>query len=206
MHKQRLDTWWKRLAVLLLIGDATALLVTAFLPLPFNVRRDEGWHDSSAGQMPERTIKRVATRCADSILNGKSFARDYWILASVGDPVAAAVTQILIGQNERPTYVDVVDSDMKLVHTQLASQGPICLQQLCTTQLNARLLQQVISSCGTAVAQSRYSAWILDWNQDQMERRMPLLLSLVGLLILLSCLSLFYASTIGRLLSWIKTG
>lgn len=209
MLKQQLDTPWKRVAFLLLLATTVLFMSAALLPLPFEIQHEEGWRDSLPGEPHERTIKRVTSSCADAAIGGKPFAHEYWILASAGNkanPYMEIVTQMMLEKDERPTQVDIFDEDLKIINISLASAQKSCVRMFCATELTAPLLQRVMSSCGASVTQARYSKRAFSWNEGQLEQRLPLLLTLSGLVAILSCLSFLYAQTIGRLVSWVRNG
>lgn len=205
MLKKQLDTPWKRVAFLSLFLTVIALLAAVGLPPPLVVRHVQEWRDAMPGQEAQRTIRRVGGSCADTAMGGKPFAQDYWIIASANGQ-ANPYRLMMVEEDVRPTHVDVTEEELALVRNRLNSGEPTCIREHCATQLSIATLQQVLSSCSTIIPQSLDSSRIVDWDQDQIKERLPLILSLFAFASVLACLSFWYRPTIGTLVSWIKNG
>ncbi len=206
--KARLDNPWKRSAFVLLMIAAGVLLAIVLLPPPVEVHSEEYWTDTPTQVEGSRKVLRVSSRCAEMAFGGSAFAHEYWTVnavASNDDPYVRPVTEVVLATKSRPHFIDITDTDVAKTEAQLATSQNNCVKGYCATQLTLESFRLILQMCATPVLQVRSVVSSLGWDPS-FEARVPIVISLLALIATLALFSVFYNSTVGRLVAWVRNG
>jgi hypothetical protein len=201
----------KRLSFLLFIGNGTALIGLALLPIPLEISSYSAWKDAAASEIPDRQVVRIDTGCAATEFGGlETFARDFFIAYGSINEYARVVTEMRIERGEpfsiAPT-IDITEEQEAAIFSQLSDTERLCLKTDCAARLDAELFSAILNSCGTLVGQYRDDIHDIRWLiSNNLEDTFPWSLAVFLMSVAFLLTSVLYDRTLGPIIKWVRTG
>ena len=192
-----------------LVASLIVLVMLALVPPPVSIQTEEQWRDAIAGEHFDRTVTRVRRECADRILDFHVFAQEFLgVDASARGPVTwdQAAAQVLMAETDVSRFLDIDPQGIRKVRESIAEGKPMCVKEPCADHLTPVVFDRIVATCGLAVGQTHNFDRAIVWDHAQLDQRKPFIVILGGAILVLSCFSVFYGVTVGRLVSWIRHG
>lgn len=202
----RLDTIGKRIVFLPLIPAIVLFLGLVLLPPPISIDKEEAWSDGAIAGQTQRTIKRLLKACASVSPGYASFSSELEILNASTDIYYGLILKSAPAERVMPATIDFDEKFQNELFTALTKRSHICFEGQCIKTLTPQIFERVLQTCSKPVVQSLTIISRTKFSFENLNGREDALLTLILVILLSSLFSIFYTSTIGYLVSWIKNG
>lgn len=210
MISNKLDRPFKRVMFLLLLLSASGLTLRALLPTPFEIEYFTTWKEHATDYVGKRQVTIVKTDCA---LKQSSPSEKLYL-----DMLAL---EVLVNKNEFTNLLNgrqlegnktSKKNDLFLFHEAeresweelLLDEAQLCVHEYCVEVLTTDLFSQLLTSCGKQKTEYEVNEWSLDIKlAENLLEGGELSLWMFVVMAVSALSSIFYDSTLGKLICWI---